>query len=38
MVCHAPDCNKQGEPFVECTCEDGNHDEAYKKSGAGATL
>lgn len=38
MVCHAPDCTKKGEPFVACSCTDGNHNEAYAKSGTGQAL
>ncbi|HYE22259.1 MAG TPA: hypothetical protein VD998_01570 [Verrucomicrobiae bacterium] len=30
--CGNPDCTKHGEEFVSCSCTDGNHDEAHKKT------
>jgi len=27
-VCQAEDCPKEGQPFVECECEDGMHEGA----------
>ena len=27
-VCQAEDCPKEGQPLVECNCEDGLHDVA----------
>lgn len=30
-VCHAEDCSKQNEPFAECDCSDGRHEEVREK-------
>lgn len=30
-VCQAEDCKKEGEPLIECDCEDGLHKEAKKE-------
>ena len=30
-VCQAEDCKKEGEPLIECNCEDGTHEEAEKE-------
>jgi hypothetical protein len=30
-VCQAEDCPKEGQPLVECNCEDGIHDESSLK-------
>ncbi len=31
-TCSNTECTRNGQEFVACSCTDGNHDEAFKKT------